>query len=156
MRSTVYLSMLCSLVAISGCVSSDKRDHDNQPTEMTLYAPAPVLQAQLEISKDTVTLLSVKQIQGSPTSAVFKDRPLRITALGEDGKTIQQVALLNPLAVHTAGSSKPDATTLDRARVVVTLPAPKSIRALSVEITDGPGKGLKQVVRLKDSQSTPR
>ncbi len=144
-----------ALLLLNGCSTAGgagrSSDTDNQPKQFSLYSTVPVMLVSLEISKDQVKIVSIKEVQGAPSSSIIKDRPLVITAIDSEGKDISAISLINPLEIRTTGSKKPQLAELERSIVTISFTEPEDIDSLKIEINNGPGKGLKKYINVRDT-----
>ncbi len=126
-------------------------DPDKTPKQISLYDPAPVLFVTLEVTTDSAHVLSAKKTAGAPGLSIVQGRPMLISALDSEGRTVHAVSLDNPLVVRAvgAGEGKPSIATLDKATVTVALAKADAIRSLQIEIRQGPGAGLKKTLAVK-------
>ncbi|MBX2992341.1 MAG: hypothetical protein KF749_14415 [Bacteroidetes bacterium] len=131
-----------------------KSDPENMPATRTLYSPIPVLLVRVEATKDGY-IATPFRATGVPSPTIHAEGDVMLKALDEQGRAVSIVAVDNPRAIRTAGSTKPDTGELDKATFTVTFAKPDNIRSVEITVIGGPNAGLKQALRIEPRELKP-
>lgn len=131
-----------------------KSDPENMPTTRTLHTPVPVLLVRIEATKEGYTAMPFRAM-GVPSPTIHTEGDVVLKALDEQGRAVSTVAVDNPRAIRTAGSTKPETGELDKATFTVTFAKPDNIRSVEMTVISGPNAGLKQALRIEPRELKP-
>lgn len=140
-KSILFLAVLL-LLSISAIAQDPKGtvnlpetiDPEKMPRDITLYQPVPVMQLTFKATKDGYELVSSQRVLGAPSTAIVKDKPLRISIFSVQNKLMETVSKPNPLEVRTTGTDKAGFAILEEATVTVFFEKPEQIGTVSIQL----------------------
>ena len=138
----------------TGFLAKDQIDPAQVPDQLNLYQLEPVLVARFEASASGYNLTAL-QARAAPTSAVVKDRDVRIVAKDEQGRPLASVSVDNPREIFASGATNVARTVDARSTFTVFLPQRDLIRSLDLAVLRGPNAGLRRTFPVNPSTLPP-
>jgi hypothetical protein len=140
MKVTTTFALLALLVA--GCHTTPGPPPE-MAKESVLHSPVQVLQIRFDMTGSEIRMTNLRRAFGAPTETIITGRAVAVTAMSENDEVVVAMATVeNPLAVRTAGSTKPARAVREKGHFIVNFAHPELIRTVRVEVREGPGKDM--------------